>query len=185
MTPSKPKESEDEHISSTSDLQSSEHLDYLEDVDSPISTDSDIDNFFDFEDGLCKTKERIQDETSLEETEVQYQKSDKRIYEEEKKLYAINSQSTIRSESKRGKKRSLPRIELHNFRAHHSVRNHALTRNLDKTPEETKSTYGPHPSPPDPRPPAGSPSKNVSTSAGHFSFPDAKATNSRYLPSNP
>ncbi|CAI2364628.1 unnamed protein product [Moneuplotes crassus] len=174
LTPSKPKDSENENVSSTSDLQSSEHIDYLEDVDSPISTDSNIDNFFDFEDGLLKTREKIHEETSLEETDTQYKRDHQRIHEEEKKLYAITSQSTIKSETKRGKKRKIPRIELHNFRAHNSVRNHALTRNLDKTTEEFKSTNKRT------RIPNNSPEKNMSTSVGHFSFPEAKASYSRF-----
>lgn len=39
------KSKENEIVSSTIDLQSSEHYDYLEDVDSPISTESNVDDF--------------------------------------------------------------------------------------------------------------------------------------------
>lgn len=140
MTPTKPQDQENENISSTSDLKSSEHLDYLEDVDSPISTDSNIDNFFDFEEGFSKTRDKLHDEPSI--GDIQYQKAYQKVQEEEKKLYVTNSQSTIRSENKkRTKNKGMTKMELRNSRAHNSVRNHALTRNLDKTPEELRNAY--------------------------------------------
>ncbi|CAI2366067.1 unnamed protein product [Moneuplotes crassus] len=170
MTPTKPQDPENEQVSSTSDLKSSEHLDYLEDVDSPISTDSNIDNFFDFEEGFAKTRDKLHDEPSI--GDIQYQKSYQKICEEEKKLYVTNSQSTIRSEhKKRNNAKNENRKEFRSSRAHNSVRNHTLTRNLNNTPEELKSVYNQRERIMNP-----SPKKNVSTSIGHLSMCEEKFT---------
>ena len=127
-----------ENISSTSDLQSSEHYDYLEDVDSPISTDSDIDNFFDFYDNQDqKSKE---DDTSINDTETQYQKTFEKFEEEEKKLSNNESPSSAKSERRiKMKRKDTQNLESNNYKGNKSVRNKLKSKKLSKN--SSKSPY--------------------------------------------